>query len=425
LGAKLQNWWKRNIWDLSGNGVDGLPTINGSLLASILGSFNYSGENVTVRKGLQINSVYTCVNVISKTICSLPANVFREEGGKRTSLTDHHAYYPIAHEPNEYMSAANFWITIIIHLLGWGNGYAKINRDSRRNPVSFDIWEPWKVTIVMEGGNLFYHYCGEQVPARDIFHLRLNSLDGILGLSPILENQDTMGMAMALKRYAALGLGAQPPGTLSYEGTLTPTQIAENQKNWKERNKDEVVVLSGKWKYDPIMADAEATQFIQTKAANDREVYGIYQIPPTFAQNFERATYTNAEQSDLVYAKHTITPIITVIEKELNMKLFFEREKANTFVKFNMNGLLRGDLAARQGFYQTMVNGGIMLRNEARALEDMNAYDGGDVPLIQGAMIPGDTEGIDALRKKMETEVIPSATKPVNGKHLNGHAALN
>jgi hypothetical protein len=70
-----------------------------------------------------------------------------------------------------------------------------------------------------------------------------------------------------------------------------------------------------------------------------------------------------------------------------------------------------------------MVNGGIMLRNEARGLEDLNSYEGGDVPLIQGAMIPGDEAGIDALRKKMETEVIPSATKPQ--QKLNGHGVFN
>ena len=107
------------------------------------------------------------------------------------------------------------------------------------------------------------------------------------------------------------------------------------------------------------------------------------------------------------------------------MKLFFNREKENTYTKFNLNGLLRGDMAARQSFYQSMINSGVMLRNEARSLEDLNEYDGGEVPLIQGAMIPADTDGIDALRKKMETEVIPSAGKPVNGKHLNGHGVLN
>lgn len=426
MAGRLQNWFERNIWQTSKRGYeDGLPTINGTILQSILSGGNFSDEIVTPRGGLKIAPVYISVNVRGNTVASLPMNVIMEEGGKKTVITDHPAYYPLSQQPNEYMTAPNFWKTIMLHIDLWGNGYARINRDSRNRPVSFDIWEPWCVTQNFEKGELYYHYKGETEHSDDMLHFRFLSLDGICGLSPVLENANTLGMAMKLQRYSSLILGAQPPGVLSYEGNLTAPQLEQNRKLWAERNKGDVAVLSGKWAYNPIMTEADATQFIQTKEANEREIYGIWQLPPTFAQNFIRATYSNAEQGDLAYAKHTITPIATNIEKECNMKLFFEREKENTYTKFNMNGLLRGDLAARQSFYQTMVNSGIMFRNEARGFEDLNEYEGGDVPLIQGAMIPGDSQGIDALRKKMETEVIPSAAKPVNGKHLNGHGVLN
>lgn len=415
MPGKLQEWFNRNIWET------GLPTINGGLLQSILDGGDYTDEVVTVRKGLRIATVYTCVNVISKTICSLPLGIFREEGKNKIALTDHSAYYPLAQQPNKYMSSANFWLTIVLHAISWGNGFAYINRDSRMRPVSFDLWETWEVTIKKVNGELFYTYKGETVPARDVFHLRLYSLDGICGLSPILENSDTMGMAMKLKRYSSLLMGVQPPGVLSYEGNLTPEQRAENKKEWSGGSKGAVKILSARWKYQPIMTPADESQYNVTKSANEREIYGIWQIPPTFAQNFERATFSNAEQSDLVYAKHTITPIVTVIEKELNMKVFFEREKANTYTKFNMNGLLRGDIAARKEFYQSMVNTGVMSRNEARSYEDMNPYEGGDDFLVQGAMVPA-----DMLRKHYENQLLPTAaTKPTQTKnYINGNGQL-
>lgn len=423
MAGKLQDLWNRYVWNTSSRSYDEpLQTINGTLLQSILTGDGYTDEVVTVRKGLRIGTVYTCVNVIANTVASLPISIFQEDGANKKQLTDHSAYYPIAHQPNQYMSSANFWLTIILHAKAWGNGYAKINRDSRTRPVSFDLWEPWKVDVTKEDGQLFYHYCGEMVPGRDILHIRFYSLDGICGISPILENSDTMGMAMKLKRYSSLLMGAQPPGVLSYEGTLTPEQRAENKKEWRSGSKGDVKVLSGSWKYNPIMTPADETQYNVTKTTNEREIYGIYQIPPTFAQNFERATFSNAEQSDLVYAKHTITPIVTVIEKELNMKLFFEREKKNTYVKFNMNGLLRGDIAARKEFYQAMVNSGIMSRNEARGYEDMNPYEGGDDFLVQGAMVPA-----DMLREHYEKQLAPTATTtPAQPKkNLNGHGILN
>lgn len=406
-----------------GDGIDGLPTINGSLLQSILSSGDYTDEVVTVRKALRIAPVWTCVNVISMTMGALPLGYFEKIGGEKNQLTDDPAYYGLAHEPNEYMSSPNFWMTIILHMIGWGNGYAKIIRDSRENPVMYEIWEPWEVTINKDNGRLWYTYKGETISSWDILHYRVQSLDGICGLSAIMENKNTMAMALKLMRYMSLITGAQPPGVLSYEGQLSPEQKAENKKEWNGGARGSVKVLSGKWAYNPIMTPGDEVQYNATKAANDREIYGILKTPPTFAQNFERATYTNAEQSDLVYAKHTVTPYCTIIEKENNMKLVPEKKKGTRYWKFNMNGLLRGDLAARSGFYQSMINTGVFTRNEARSLEDMNSYEGGDVPMVQGAMIPADQEGVDALRKKMETEVIPSA--PVTKNKVNGYSHAN
>jgi HK97 family phage portal protein len=416
----------RNIWDFSKRSLeyDGLPTINGSLLQSILYGDGVTDEPVTIRRALRIASVYTAVNVPAWTMASLPINVIEESKGKKVTLADHPVYWLLSQEPNSYMTAPVFWHTVILHARAWGNAYAYINRDSRQNPKSLDLWEPWKVAVYIKDGQLWYSYDGsELVSSWDVLHYRFNSLDGICGLSPILENQDTIGMAIKLQRYTSLILGAQPPGILSYEGQLNAEQKAENKKEWKGGPKGEVKVLSGRWKYDPIMTPGDQVQYNQTKQQNEREIWGIWQIPPVFAQDFQRATFSNAEQSDLVYAKHTITPMCVNIEKENNMKLFFEREKATRGTKFNMNGLLRGDLASRQAFYQTMITSGVYLRNEARNLEDLNPYEGGDIPLVQGAMVPADKEGIEALRSKMEKETIPSATPPQT--KLNGHTVYN
>jgi HK97 family phage portal protein len=395
---------------------EGLPTINGTILDSILNLDNITDEPVTIRRALKIPTVNICTSVRGKTVCSLPVNIIREEGNKKIFLTDHSAYYPLAHQPNEYMSSANFFLTVMLHADAWGNAYAYINRDSRNRPVSFDLWEPWKVSVTQESGSLFYTYNGQTEPARDILHFRWNSLDGICGLSPILENSNTMGMAIKLDRYQSLIMGARPPGILSYEGNLTPAQKQENKEEWSQGAKDTVKILSGRWHYESIMTQPEHSQFAEAKNMNQREIYGIYQTPPTFAQNFENGTYNNAGNSDLGYAKHTITPIIRVIEQECNMKLFFEREKANTYVKFNLNGILRGDIAARQGFYQAMVNTGVMSRNEARAYEDLNPYEGGDDFLVQGAMVPA-----DMLREHYENQVLPTVKEPMKN-YVNGHA---
>jgi HK97 family phage portal protein len=410
--AKLHDWIDRNIWPIKRSSLsdDAIADIRGTLLQSVFSIDNVAGENVTPRNALQNSTVYTCTMVRGNTIASLPCNVMQEDGGKKSVLVDHAAYYLLNQEPNSYMSAANFWKTVMLHIDVWGNAYAYINRDSRRNPISLDLWEPWEVGVTRENGQVFYSYNGSKdIPGRDVLHYRFYSWDGVCGRSPVLENRNTIGMAMKLDRYSAALMASRPPGVLSYEGNLTPEARAENKKTWGEGSAGDVKILSGRWKFDPIMTPAHDSSFDTAKRTNKTELCAIWQMPPTFVQDFERATFSNAEQMDLVYAKHTATPICRNIELENNMKLFFEREKSNTYTKFNMNGLLRGDLAARQAFYQTMINTGLMTRNEGRSLEDMNGYDGGDVPLMQGAMIPADQEGLEALREMMKSKVIPSA----------------
>lgn len=427
MGAIFQDLWSKYVWDSQkrSHDYDGLATINGTILHSILDATDFSDEKVTVKSGLRLDPVFTCVNVISQTLGSLPGNVIQENGAQKDRLTDHPVYYLLAHEPNNYMSAANFWMTLGLHFNSWGNGYARINRDSRRNPSSFDIMCPWEVSVTHSDGDLWYHYRGEVIESWDVLHFRMFSLDGICGESPILWNKNLMGKAMKLERFSALAVGDQPPGVLSYDGIMNDTQMQMSKENWTKGAKGSVRVLAGNWKYQPILSPVDQAQYVQTWEATERRIYGVWRTPPVFAQNFQRATFSNAEQSDLVFSKHTVTPICTMIEKEVNMKCFFEREKKNTGWKFNMNGLLRGDLAARQGFFQTMANTGIMTRNEARQLEDLDPYEGGDVPLIQGAMIPGDQEGIEALRNKMETEVIPSADPAQRKNYVNGHSYHN
>lgn len=416
--AVLQDFWNRYIWStkrdwsLSEHPFD----INGNLLTSIFDLDPDINENVSIRSAMQNATVYGIINVLSNTIASLPINVIQESGGKKTVLTDHPAYWILSQEPNSYMTAANFWKTVETHIAAAGNAYGKITRDSRRNPIAIDLWDPLQVTYNIEEGILWYSRNGEQVRENDMLHYRSYTWDGICGRSPIKENRSTIGMAKRLDRYQAKLMGSRPPGVLSYEGHLTPEQKKQNKEEFQSGAAGDIKVLSGRWKFDPIMTAADDAAFTAAKAQNFRELCAIWQMPPTFMQDLSRATFNNAEQFDLQYSKHTVLPICRNIEQENNMKLFFEKEKANTYTKFNMNGLLRGDLATRQAFYQAMVNSGIMNRNEARSLEDLNAYDGGDDFLVQGAMVPA-----DMLREMMESKMIPSAEAPIQSKKLNGN----
>jgi phage portal protein BeeE len=53
-------------------------------------------------------------------------------------------------------------------------------------------------------------------------------------------------------------------------------------------------------------------------------------------------------------------------------------ERKTHYVKFKMDGLMRGDMATRFAAYSTAIDKEIMSPNEVRELEDLNPYEGGD-----------------------------------------------
>jgi HK97 family phage portal protein len=421
LAARLQNWFNSNIWDTSRSSTGPTYDLKGTdARMNAFGYYdNFSDEAVTERRVWGLATAWSCMNVRSRTIASLPIGVMQEDGKKqKIFLEDHPVYYPLAHQPNNYMSSANMFLTSMIHSDSSGNSIIGINRDGNMRPRSFELIcrDDWDVQKV--DGDAWYRINGEIYPSRDVLHFRWFSDDGLIGISPIKQNQITFGAAFKQDRYSGMAMGERPPGFLTYEGNLDPAQRAQNQKSWSEdRVNGKVPILSGRWDYKNNLIPPGDAEYLGSAGMTEQRICAIWQMPPVFLQNYQRATWSNAENADLVYAKHTITPIIRVIEQECNMKLFTEREKRNTFVKFNMNGLLRGDIQARAAFYTAMRNVGGMDGNEIRDREDMNAYEGGDIKTVQSANIP-----VDQLRDFYSklSESTPPPDNKKNGHKVNG-----
>ena len=106
--------------------------------------------------------------------------------------------------------------------------------------------------------------------------------------------------------------------------------------------------------------------------------------------DLERATFSNIEHQSIEFATHSIRPWVARWEQSLQQALILPSERDSVFVKFNMDGLLRGDYASRMAGYATARQNGWLSANDIRELEDMNkipAEQGGDEYLVNGAMI--------------------------------------
>lgn len=412
--AFLQSFLKKWVYNPVSRAV--ASSDMGSFLTSLFGDGTASGENVTVKSSLKLHAVYTSINVLSESIAGLPVKVYRKQGDKKN-----HVHNIISNligvSPDGVVPAFSYWYTVTAHVKGWGNSYSLIERNGYYEPVRIKLLNPWEVEVVDVDGQIWYRHGGKAYRPSDMLHFRMYTLDGVNGLSPIRQNAETVGGMQKLNRYGNQIIGERPPGLLSTDQNLTPEQRDQQKKNWQAQvageNAGKTVFLGGGIKYTPFMVPPVDAQYIETSNYSNVAIYGIFRVPPTLAQNYERATFTNGEHQDLTFVKYTLSPIVRCFEQELNLKLFpiaNQISESPFYVKFNLAALLRGDHNSRKEFYQAMLNTGVFSPNEVRELEDMNPYEGGDRYYVQGAMIP--TDKIDEfLMKKTSGGTVPGGNK--------------
>src|SRR5699024_11902654 len=102
-------------------------------------------------------------------------------------------------------------------------------------------------------------------------------------------------------------------------------------------------------------------------------------------------SFSNIEQQSLEFVKYTLEPWLVRWEQSIQRTLFSADEKKRYFVRFNVEGLLRGDYASRMNGYAVGRQNGWMSANDIRELENLDripAEEGGDLYLINGNMLP-------------------------------------
>lgn len=142
-------------------------------------------------------------------------------------------------------------------------------------------------------------------------------------------------------------------------------------------------------KYTPISISPEQAQFLETRKFQIDEIARIFRVPPHMVGDLEKSSFSNIEQQSLEFVKYTLEPWIVRWEQSINRVLLTESEKAAYFVKFNVDGLLRGDYQSRMNGYATARQNGWMSANDIRELENLDRIpdeQGGDLYLINGNM---------------------------------------
>jgi len=384
-----------------------------------------AGKPVNEHTAMQMTAVYSCVRILAETLAGLPLHVYRynDKGGKEKYLK--HPLYKLLHdEPNPEMTSFTFRETLMSHLLLWGNAYAQIIRNARGDVVALYPLMPNKMTVDRDkNGRLFYLYQRniEDSPTlgkdnlvyldpSEVLHIPGLGFDGLVGYSPIAMAKNAVGLAMATEEYGAkfFANGAAPGGVLEHPGTIKdPQKVKEswNSAYQGSANSHRVAVLEEGMKYQPIGISPEQAQFLETRKFQINEIARIFRVPPHMLADLEKSSFSNIEQQSLEFVKYTLDPWVVRWEQTMYRSLLMQSEKPTVFIKFNVDGLLRGDYVSRMSGYATARQNGWMSTNDIRELENLDRIPeelGGDLYLINGAMTKLQDAGAFANTTRLE-----------------------
>ena len=360
-----------------------------------------AGKSVTERSAMQLTTVYACVRIIAETIASLPLHTYQYTPNGKEKIPEHPLYFILHDEPNPEMTSFVFRETTASHLLLWGNAYAQIIRNGKGEVTALYPMLPNRMQVDRgKDSRIYYTYNSDTqgqvvLTAQEVLHIPGLGFDGLLGSSPIAMAKNAIGMSMAADEYGArfFSNSGTPSGILEYPGALKDPKKVRDA--WREAysgssHAHQVAVLEEGMHFKPITIPPNTAQFLETRKFQVNEICRIFRVPPHMVADLDKSSFNNIEQQSLDFVVNTIRPWLVRIEQSMAQKLLLPDEKGRVFMKFNVDGLLRGDFQSRMNGYAIGRQNGWYSSNDIRELEDMNripAEEGGDRYLCNGNMV--------------------------------------
>jgi len=353
---------------------------------------------------LGLSAVWACVNLLAGTIGSLPLMVYRiDAAGNRVLAKDHPLYYILHDSPNFDQTRVDFWEFLSAGIELHGNAFADIRRRASGEISSLIPIRPDIVQVSRnDAGQLEYKWQENRKiitrSNKDVLHVRGFGGNPLGGASTLSSCRSVFDGAINVNSAAnnMFRNGATPSGILSTEKTLTPDQrkLAEELLQDKfagAMNAGRPMLLDNAVKWEQLTISPEDAQMLETKKFSGEEICRIFGVPPSMVGYGDKASNwgTGLEQQVLGFQKFSLSRRLKRIEQALEKQLLSPADKtAGVTIEFSLEGLLRGDSAARASFYNAGLSNGWLNVNQVAAWENLPPVEGGDVNRVQMQNVP-------------------------------------
>lgn len=374
------------------------PLTDASLAEALGGSPNASGVSVNENTALNMSAVWRAVNLIAGVSAAMPLKTYKRNTRDRVVVR-------LLDNPHPDMTPFELWRLVYTHVALWGNAYLR----KVRNSAGVVVWlDPIHPSLVKVGrvqadddtpsGKVFEITMpnGRKEPATsyEIMHIPGFSVDGLVGVSPISMARTSIGLGLAAEQYGAklFGSGSLMSGILQTDQVIDDATATQLKNRWRSQvgglgNSHEIAVLGAGASFQPIVMPNNDAQFIESRRFQVAEIGRWYGLPGHFLGDTEKSTTwgSGIEHMSIGMVVYTLQPTWL---KPVEQRITREATPPGTFAEYAVEGLLRGDSAARAEFYRVMREVGAYSANDIRARENETPVEGGDTYLQPLNMAP-------------------------------------
>jgi HK97 family phage portal protein len=389
----------------------GLRRLIGVQYSGPLAYSESAATNVTFDSAMQLSAVWACVKLLAETISSMPVTVYELAETGRKVAKDHPLTILFARKVNRYQTRIEFFETVLLNLILHGNAYCLIQRMGDRIVGLLPLMSAQMEVSLLRDGSVTYEYyqeVGVTVYATEsIWHLKLMG-NGIVGLSPLDYQRNTLGIAQAaeLATTKIYRNGGKPSGVLSCDKFLSQDQrqmVKDKFATLTDTNSDRLMVLEGGFKFQAVSMSPQDIELLSSRKFQLKEICRWYGVPSIMVNDSEDSTGWGQGIEKIVdgFYKVAIRPVIEKIELSALVYLMAPGDSMKYEIEFDFNALTRANMKDRMEAYRIGIYGGTLTPNECRREEGRPDLPGGDKLYIQGATIPlTAATGIDDLANR-------------------------
>ena len=335
---------------------------------------------------MRIGDAFACVRVLADSAASLPLIAYRRTeqgrvraGGQAQDLID---------APAPATTTASLVGQLMAHLNWWGNAFLGKYRDDDGRVVALGLLAPEAVSVKLVRGEPVYTVMAAEGvsnhTAADVLHVRAPlSADGLLGLSPIRQGRDVLGLSRALTDHATATMlrGARLSGVLTTpkDVAIDPDEIdtirAQIEGSWVgDENAGRIAFITGGLGFTQLSMPLSDAQFVEQRQLSAQEIARIFRVPPWMigAPSGDSMTYSNVEAQAQAFVTFSLRPWLVAIEQAFTSDA--DLSVGTVYFEFLLDGLLRADSKTRAEIYALALDPerGWMTREEIRRLENLD-----------------------------------------------------